>query len=44
MLCPMSGRSLKMKDLMDVTFTPIKDGDSKKAVIVKDVGTIKTHS
>ncbi|KAI0228997.1 Nitric oxide synthase-interacting protein [Lamellibrachia satsuma] len=34
-LCPMSGRSLKMKDLMDVTFTPIKDGDSKKAVIVK---------
>lgn len=34
--CPMSGRALKMKDLMDITFTAIKDGDSKKAVIVKD--------
>ena len=42
-LCPMSERLLKMKDLIDITFTAIKDGDSKKAVIVKDVGTMKTH-
>ena len=39
----MSERLLKMKDLIDITFTAIKDGDSKKAVIVKDVGTSKTH-
>jgi len=42
-LCPMSGRPLKMKDLLDITFTAIKDGDSKKAVIVKDVRTTKAH-
>ena len=44
MLCPMSDRLLKMKDLIDITFTAIKDGDSKKAVIVKDVCIMKTYS
>ena len=34
--CPMTGKTLKMKDLIDVKFTPIKDGD-KSAVIVKQV-------
>ena len=35
--CPMSGKVLKLKDLIDVHFTPINDRDSKKALIVKDV-------
>lgn len=33
--CPVSGRPLKVKDLIDVKFTPIKDGD-KKSVHIKE--------
>lgn len=33
--CPMSGKTLKLKDLIDVHFTPIKDRDSKTALITK---------
>lgn len=33
--CPMSGKPLKMKDLINVKFTPIKDGDTKTALISK---------
>ena len=35
--CPMSGKPIKMKDLLDIKFTLIKDGDSKKSLITKDV-------
>lgn len=34
--CPMSDKPLKMKDLIPVTFTPIKDGDNR-SLITKDV-------
>jgi len=34
--CPMSGKPLKLKDLIPVTFTLAKDGD-KRALIAKDV-------
>lgn len=33
--CPMSGDVLKLKDLIDVTFTPINDRDSKTSLIAK---------
>ncbi|XP_064600576.1 nitric oxide synthase-interacting protein-like [Liolophura sinensis] len=33
--CPMSGKPLRLKDLIDVEFTPIKDGDPKTALISK---------
>lgn len=33
--CPMSNRPIKLKDLMDVKFTPINDRDSKTALISK---------
>ena len=33
----MSGRVLKMKDLLPIKFTLINDRDEKKALIVKDV-------
>lgn len=33
--CPMSGKPLKLKDLIDVHFTPIKDGDNR-SLITKD--------
>lgn len=33
--CPMSGKPIKLKDLIDVNFTPIKDGDVKTALINK---------
>ncbi|KAL3842442.1 hypothetical protein ACJMK2_020458 [Sinanodonta woodiana] len=33
--CPMSGKPLKLKDLIDIKFTPIKDGDSKTSLIAK---------
>lgn len=33
--CPMSNKPIKLKDLMDVTFTPINDRDSKTALISK---------
>lgn len=34
-LCPMTGKPLKLKDLIDVKFTEIKDPDDKKSLIVK---------
>ncbi|KAH3727663.1 nitric oxide synthase-interacting protein-like [Dreissena polymorpha] len=33
--CPMSGKPIKLKDMIDVNFTHIKDGDSKTALISK---------
>ena len=36
-LDPMSGNPLKIKKLIDVHFTPIKDDDKKKSLITKDV-------
>ncbi|ELU09087.1 hypothetical protein CAPTEDRAFT_223572 [Capitella teleta] len=33
--CPMSGKAIKLKDLIDVRFTLIKDGD-KRSLITKD--------
>ncbi|KAL0279996.1 UNVERIFIED_CONTAM: hypothetical protein PYX00_001427 [Menopon gallinae] len=35
--CPMSGKPLKMKDLISVKFTEVKDPDDKQSVIVKKV-------
>ncbi|XP_037044798.1 nitric oxide synthase-interacting protein homolog [Bradysia coprophila] len=35
-LCPVSGKPLKAKDLIDVKFTLVKDPDDKKSLIVKD--------
>ncbi|XP_001354354.2 nitric oxide synthase-interacting protein homolog [Drosophila pseudoobscura] len=35
--CPVSSQPLKVKDLIDVKFTPIKDGDTKKSLIAKEV-------
>ena len=35
--CPTSGNPLKVKDLIAVKFTPIADGDTKTATIVKQV-------
>lgn len=34
--CPVSGKPLKAKDLVDVKFTPIKDSTDKKALIAKE--------
>ncbi|XP_022194209.2 nitric oxide synthase-interacting protein homolog [Nilaparvata lugens] len=34
-LCPMTGKPLKMKDLIDVKFTEVKDPDDKKSLILK---------
>jgi nitric oxide synthase-interacting protein len=34
--CPMSGNALKMKDLIPVKFTEIKDNGDKKSLIAKD--------
>lgn len=33
--CPMSGQALKLKDLIDVNFTPINDRDTKTSLISK---------
>jgi len=33
--CPISGKPLKAKDLIDIKFTPVKDPDDKKTLIVK---------
>ncbi|XP_016843984.1 nitric oxide synthase-interacting protein homolog [Nasonia vitripennis] len=33
--CPVSGKILKMKDLLPIKFTEVKDPDDKKALIVK---------
>ena len=35
--CPMSGKPLKFKDLIPVTFTLLKDKDDKRSLIAKDV-------
>jgi len=35
----MSNRPIKLKDLIDVKFTPINDRDSKTALISKQVTT-----
>ncbi|EFA00996.1 nitric oxide synthase-interacting protein homolog [Tribolium castaneum] len=35
-LCPISGKPLKVKDLIDVKFTPIKDSGDKKSLIAKE--------
>ncbi|KAK9500413.1 hypothetical protein O3M35_001685 [Rhynocoris fuscipes] len=35
-LCPMTGKPLKMKDLIDVKFKQVQDPDDKKSLIVKD--------
>ena len=37
--CPMSGKPIKLKDLIEVKFTPIKD-DGKKSLITKSVRNI----
>lgn len=34
-LCPMSGKSLKIKDLIEVKFTPVVDPDDKRSLITK---------
>ncbi|XP_034254876.1 nitric oxide synthase-interacting protein homolog [Thrips palmi] len=34
--CPMSNKPLKIKDLIDVKFTEVKDPDDKKSLIVKE--------
>lgn len=33
--CPISGKPLKVKDLVDVKFTPVKDGE-KQSVHIKE--------
>ncbi|XP_029636612.1 nitric oxide synthase-interacting protein isoform X1 [Octopus sinensis] len=33
--CPMSGKPIKLKDLIDITFTPINDRDTKTSLITK---------
>jgi len=35
--CPMTGKPLKLKDLIDVKFTEIKDTSNKKSIIAKEV-------
>ncbi|XP_018330668.1 nitric oxide synthase-interacting protein homolog [Agrilus planipennis] len=35
-LCPISGRPLKAKDLIDVKFTKVKDPDDTKSLIIKE--------
>uniref|UniRef100_A0A1B6CB42 Nitric oxide synthase-interacting protein homolog n=2 Tax=Clastoptera arizonana TaxID=38151 RepID=A0A1B6CB42_9HEMI len=35
-LCPMTGNPLKMKDLIDVKFTEVRDPDDKKSHLVKE--------
>ena len=34
--CPMSGNPLKIKDLIEVKFTEIKDPADKRSIMVKD--------
>lgn len=34
--CPVSAKSLKAKDLIDVKFTLVKDPEDKKSLIVKE--------
>ncbi|BES99900.1 Nitric oxide synthase interacting protein [Nesidiocoris tenuis] len=35
-LCPMTGKPLRLKDLIDVKFTLVKDPDDKKSLIAKE--------
>ncbi|XP_044272662.1 nitric oxide synthase-interacting protein homolog isoform X2 [Tribolium madens] len=35
-LCPISGKPLKVKDLIEVKFTPIKDSGEKKSLIARE--------
>ncbi|XP_006814862.1 nitric oxide synthase-interacting protein-like [Saccoglossus kowalevskii] len=35
-LCPMSGKPLKVKDLIDIEFVLIKDKDDKRSLVTKD--------
>ncbi|KAK4877540.1 hypothetical protein RN001_010046 [Aquatica leii] len=35
-LCPISGKPLKAKDLINVKFTPVNDPDDKKCLIIKE--------
>ena len=39
----MSKKPLKMKDLINIEFTPIKDGEEKKALITKDVSVFSSY-
>lgn len=34
--CPISGKPLKLKDLIDVKFTLVKDPEDKKSLILKE--------
>lgn len=34
--CPVSGKPIKAKDLIDVKFTPVQDPDDKKSLITKE--------
>ncbi|XP_060534658.1 nitric oxide synthase-interacting protein homolog [Cylas formicarius] len=34
--CPISGKPLKVKDLMDVKFTPVNDPDNKKSIHARE--------
>lgn len=34
--CPISGRPLKMKDLIEIKWTPVNDPDDKKSLIAKE--------
>uniref|UniRef100_A0A6B2EJ24 Nitric oxide synthase-interacting protein homolog n=1 Tax=Phlebotomus kandelakii TaxID=1109342 RepID=A0A6B2EJ24_9DIPT len=34
--CPVSGKPMKAKDLIDVKFTPVQDPDDKKSLITKE--------
>ncbi|XP_004522340.1 nitric oxide synthase-interacting protein homolog [Ceratitis capitata] len=34
--CPVSGKPLKIKDLIDVNFTVLKDGDNSRSLIAKE--------
>lgn len=36
-LCPMSGRPLRVKDLMPVKFTPVANDDGRKSISVKEI-------
>ena len=35
--CPISGKVLKIKDLIDVKFTPAYDPDNKKSLVAKEI-------
>lgn len=35
-LCPVSGKPIKLKDLIDIKFTQVRDPDDKKSLIAKE--------